>query len=422
MKNNAKRQRNTSHSESAKQGIEFIQLVEKASRGDSEAISALCAEIAKDVLFRTTHILINPSDAEDVAQEILLRVCKSIQQLKNPEAFRKWLSNIVVNEARRQMMQNAKHCNILYLNEELESAPEENEDFLPDVYTENEEDRRTVIEALDSLPLRQREAIILHYYDGLSVTETAEVMGIPQPSVSLYLKHARNKIKAELVGKTHWVKGVARGFAFLPIGTALTRVLSVESAAFSPTTAAWLPNVLAKCLESAQIVAAESAAVSSVAAEGSVTSAVAEGSTTTTATLKAGLISTTALIASAAITLTAFIWAPASGGPIQKEPTRAVGEIAFTGKSANQPYLNPEYAEAITDSVLGELTVLEWNITALDSEDAIFTGDNDFDSDIFNQMKAEKMDGDYMLLFLLEDANGDTYKLGHSFIIYTGAG
>ena len=423
MNNNAKQQRKPSDSETIKGNTEFLQLVGNASLGDSEAISALCAEIARDVLFRTTRILNNHSDAEDAAQEALLRVCKNIRQLKDPIAFRKWLSSIVVNEARRQMMQNAKHCNILYLSDELDSAPEENEDFLPEAYIENEENRKIVIEALDKLPLRQKEAIVLHYYDRLSVTETAEVMGIPQPSVSLYLKHARNKIKSEIESKANWAKGVARGFTFLPIGTALTRVLSVEGTAFAPTTSAWLPNVLAKCFESAQLVATEATATASAsAAEGSTSATITQSSATTAISAKTGLITITALVASVTVIFAAILGAPANTGLIQKDPTNAVGEIAFKGENAAHPYLNPESAEVITDSISGELIIIDWNITVAGTEDVIYSGENDFSDGILNQMRANGMDGEYMLMFQLKDANGDIYKLGHSFIIDTGAG
>lgn len=53
-------------------------------------------------------------------------------------------------------------------------------------------------EIIDALPERQREAIVLHYYSGLNVTEAAKVMDISHAGVSLYLKLARKKIKEEL--------------------------------------------------------------------------------------------------------------------------------------------------------------------------------------------------------------------------------
>jgi RNA polymerase sigma-70 factor (ECF subfamily) len=414
MKRKFNQQRKAPNLENNTENVAFLQLVENATRGDSEAISALCAEIAKDVLFRTTHLLSNRSDAEDVAQETLLRVCKNIRQLKDPKAFRKWLSSIVLNEARRQMMQNAKQWNILYLSEELESAPEDNDDFLPETYVENEENRRAVIEPIDELPLRQREAIVLHYYDRLNVSETAEVMGIPQPSVSLYLKHARNKIKAKLENRASSITRSVHGITYLPVGLALTRVLSAEGTAFTPATSAWLPEVLAKCFETAKITTFS-------VTESSSTAISLKGSATASTILKTSLITAISLVTSIAITLIAALSTPANGDFMQNEPILAVGEIIFTGGNTDLPYLNPKNAKAVTDSAFGELSMLNWKITAMGSEDAIYPvgGDLSSTSSIFDKMKADGMYGEYMLVYLMKAANGDTYKLGHSFIIHT---
>lgn len=51
-----------------------------------------------------------------------------------------------------------------------------------------------------NLPVRLREAVILHYYQGLSVTETAQALGITQPSASNRLKRGREKLRHLLEG------------------------------------------------------------------------------------------------------------------------------------------------------------------------------------------------------------------------------
>ena len=62
-------------------------LASKASRGDREALLSLCRAIAKNILFRVSCKVSNRMDAEDTAQEILIRVCANIHSLKDPEAF-----------------------------------------------------------------------------------------------------------------------------------------------------------------------------------------------------------------------------------------------------------------------------------------------------------------------------------------------
>ena len=176
---------------------ELETLVERATQGDKKALCELCEEIAKGVLFQATHILGNQSNGEDVAQEVLLRVCESIRSLRNPKAFKGWLARIIINEKNRYLAKNSKQTSVLNIDDYLENILEDKEDFLPHECAENKEMRKVVMEVISSLPIRQREAVMLHYYDGLSVTEVAEVMEVTTQSVSKSLAIARQKLRRE---------------------------------------------------------------------------------------------------------------------------------------------------------------------------------------------------------------------------------
>jgi RNA polymerase sigma-70 factor (ECF subfamily) len=73
---------------------------------------------------------------------------------------------------------------------------------LPQEYIESEEVREAVMDVVKTLPQKQREAVMLHYYNGLSVTDTAVAMDINKSNVTRYLEQARNKIKRELEKKS----------------------------------------------------------------------------------------------------------------------------------------------------------------------------------------------------------------------------
>jgi len=189
----------------------------KAAKGDREALALLCELIAKSVLFRMSRMLRNQVDAEDAAQETLIRVCQSIKQLKNPKTFRKWLGMIILNEARRKSQQNARHTdNVIHMSDITETVMDDNEYLFPEQFAINAESRKVVIEAIDRLPLRQREAVILHYYDRLNITETAEVMGITQPAASIHLKEACIRIKRDLESSTGKLKRAVQGLVEIP--------------------------------------------------------------------------------------------------------------------------------------------------------------------------------------------------------------
>jgi len=176
-------------------------LVRKAVRGEKAALSELCEQIAKSVLFRTTHILGNPTDGEDLAQEVLIRVCERIRDLREPKAFKVWLGKIISNESNRYLAKNAKVGAASNIDDYLETIVEEREYFIPQDCVENAESRNAVMDMISSLSMRQREAVMLHYYDCLSVTEVAEAMNVTKQSVSEYLAVSREKLKRELESK-----------------------------------------------------------------------------------------------------------------------------------------------------------------------------------------------------------------------------
>ena len=177
----------------------FDALVQTAISGDHDALCQLCEKIAKGVLYLTTYLVGNKTDAEDISQIILIRVFENIKSLREPKAFNGWLVRIISNESNRYLKSNMKFGVLLNIDDYLDNRVEVNEESLPHEYVENEEQRQAVIGVLSSLTERQKETVILHYYDGLSVTEVAEVMKISKQSVSEYLAVSRAKLKRELV-------------------------------------------------------------------------------------------------------------------------------------------------------------------------------------------------------------------------------
>ena len=192
--------RETEKTDNEKRYEEIEALAKKAIEGDNDALYKLCEEQARSILFRAKYMLGNEMDAEDVAQNVLLRVCENIRDLRKPKAFNAWLSRIVVNETRRYMAARAKRGQVEDIDDFMEELAEDDAQLLPGEYVEDASVHDAIMEIVSRLPVRQREAIILHYYDELKVTEVARAMGIPHQSASRYLSLARKKLRAELEG------------------------------------------------------------------------------------------------------------------------------------------------------------------------------------------------------------------------------
>ncbi|MCL2851604.1 MAG: sigma-70 family RNA polymerase sigma factor [Defluviitaleaceae bacterium] len=172
-------------------------LAEMASQGDKKALCGLIEKISKSVLFQLTYLLNDKSSVEDVSQNVLLRVCENICGLRKPKAFKGWLARIIINENNRYLAKNLRLGGSLNIDDYTDSM--EDGRSLPHERVENNELHKTVIEIISGLPERQREAVILHYYNDLSVTEVAKLMNITPQTVSKNLSIAREKLYSIII-------------------------------------------------------------------------------------------------------------------------------------------------------------------------------------------------------------------------------
>lgn len=139
----------------------------------------------------------NRSDAEDLAQDVFLKVWKNAARWQPTGTLVSWLYRLVYNDftdkvrARRPTEE---------LNAETLTV---NEEPVEDALIRKSESERVRV-ALAALPDRQREALILCYYQELKAKEAAEVLGMKQNAVEVLLVRARKALKDILEkGKKH---------------------------------------------------------------------------------------------------------------------------------------------------------------------------------------------------------------------------
>jgi RNA polymerase sigma-70 factor (ECF subfamily) len=150
-------------------------------------------------------ILHNRADAEEVAQEAVLKAFVHLNELRSGDKFKSWLFLIVMNEARMRRRKNHQH-----LFEALDDEASETEDGIlmphqfadwrdvPSEAFEKKEIRIAVQRALDSLPSKYQEVFILRDVQHLSVAETAKVLGLSTPAVKTQLHRARLQMREQL--------------------------------------------------------------------------------------------------------------------------------------------------------------------------------------------------------------------------------
>ncbi len=129
MEHNSLVQEQDKQTPAVSQREETEKLVAEAIAGSDGALYSLCRSIEKSVLFRVLRRVRNRADAEDAAQEVLIRVYTKVRELRDPKAFGCWLNRIIVNETNRYMSKNASLGVVIPLADHHNVMQELNEDF-----------------------------------------------------------------------------------------------------------------------------------------------------------------------------------------------------------------------------------------------------------------------------------------------------
>ncbi len=180
------------------------ELIRRACRGDKDAFYCLVQPCERAVFAAAMSILNNPADAEDVAQEAVLKALAALPRFRGECKFSTWLIQITINESRLKLRKDRRH---LYESIDDPQADEQGDSFpkdfadwreIPAEALQRKELREALKRALDSLAPKYREVLILRDVEHLSVQETAMALGITEGSVKTRLLRARLQMRDAL--------------------------------------------------------------------------------------------------------------------------------------------------------------------------------------------------------------------------------
>ncbi|MGB2627147.1 MAG: sigma-70 family RNA polymerase sigma factor [Candidatus Acidiferrum sp.] len=140
-------------------------------------------------------VLRNPSEAEDIAQEALLRAYRRFHLLRDAQRFRGWLVRISFRLAidRLRSLRRRTERESRWAEPELRSRPQSTEEVAA-----GNEFKERLATALEELPQRQRLVILLTAIDGYSIDEVAKILEIPVGTVKSRLFKARQRLAEKL--------------------------------------------------------------------------------------------------------------------------------------------------------------------------------------------------------------------------------
>ena len=169
-----------------------VEVIAEVLDGNTEAYGELVRRYYGVVFGICYHMVKNPDDAEDLAQEAFIVAFQKLSQLKDHSRFPGWLRRIAINLCSRWIERKKR---------ELSSLNEFSERLQADLRgTERgEELQRALIKALDRLPEIYRVALTLFYSDGLDYAEIAKFLEVPPSTVRGRLYKARKMLKEEVL-------------------------------------------------------------------------------------------------------------------------------------------------------------------------------------------------------------------------------
>ena len=141
---------------------------------------------SEETLYKVSmSMLRNEKDCEDAVQTAILNAYEKLNTLKNEEYFKTWIVRILINACNKQLNSRKKIVDIKdyqNISETSNFSPEELEVRL----------------AVEKLPLKIRQVVVLYYTEGFSVKDIKDILKIPEGTVKSRLSKGRELLKLEL--------------------------------------------------------------------------------------------------------------------------------------------------------------------------------------------------------------------------------
>lgn len=170
------------------------QLIKDIVNGSQKAFVDMYQMYSTNVYNTAISYAKNEADAEEITQDVFLKIHKNAKSFKGNSSLSTWIYRITINTALNHVKKQKRLT--LFKNNLAET---ETTDFEhPGVILENKEKSKTLFKAIDCLPESQKTAFILSYIEGLPRQEVADVMENSLKAVESLLQRAKKNMRVEL--------------------------------------------------------------------------------------------------------------------------------------------------------------------------------------------------------------------------------
>ena len=179
------------------QPLTEMEMISRVIAGERELFYDLIKPCERAVFLTAYSVLKSEADAEEVVQEAALKAYKALDSFRGESKFSTWLVKITLNEARMKLRRSRSESEVSL----QDFVDDDDGDFTPAVLTDwreipsealdRKELRETLQRALDELPEKYREVLILRDVREMNIAETAQLLGISEGMVKTRLFRAR---------------------------------------------------------------------------------------------------------------------------------------------------------------------------------------------------------------------------------------
>lgn len=183
-----------------------VALMRRVREGDMKAFEELVETHQLRVIATVARMIGDETDAEDIAQQVFVRVWNSAQRYEPSARFTTWLFTIVRNLVFNELRRRKRHPAVsLEADEEGNPShqPADHTAVSPDGALLEEELQGAIQAAIDSLPEQQRMAIVLRRYEELPYEEIGRILDLTVPAVKSLLFRARSELRERLKKYLH---------------------------------------------------------------------------------------------------------------------------------------------------------------------------------------------------------------------------
>ena len=174
------------------------ELIAQLRSGDPLAFRR-CVQMHSSRVYSIAYRMVgNADEAQDIAQEVFVRLYRSIRQYDSRHSFSSWVYRVAVNLSIDHHRRETRHRKFSSANPQTESMPD-NDSARPDVDVERRELVGTIEHLTNDLSPSQRKVFVLRDLQGFKTTEISSILKCSVNTVRVHLANARQKIKTALL-------------------------------------------------------------------------------------------------------------------------------------------------------------------------------------------------------------------------------